>query len=220
MSALSSGAAAAAAASAVEGGDRAPSPRGPTVPALQTAERAEMVARARVIARKVWFLRHAALCLEPSKCRLGPCRKAVELVSHMRSCGAMADPRRGCRAPACASAARLVHHPRTCARGAACGVCAMVRAAGAAGKGLVLRKDLCAPCAPSPCASSPRRRAFSSPQIKVSVAPEAPGRLVDDDGFAVPAPRAPLPRKRSSTGSLADASIKAPAPPTPTPAAA
>lgn len=104
------------------------------------AEHREMVARARVIARKVWFLRHGALCLEPAKCSLGPCAKAVQLVTHMRKCGAIADPKAGCRDPSCVSAARLLHHPRTCKRDH-CDVCSLVRRAGTRGHDLLLHKD-------------------------------------------------------------------------------
>mmetsp|Transcript_11244 Transcript_11244/g.35670 ORF Transcript_11244/g.35670 Transcript_11244/m.35670 type:complete len:259 (-) Transcript_11244:235-1011(-) len=186
---------------------------------LRASEQAEMHARARVIARKVWFLRHAALCLEPKRCRLGPCAKAVELVTHMRSCGAIADPCRGCGAPACAHAARLLHHPRTCTRGAQCAVCAMVRRAGSSGKGLLLRKDV---RQESPEASGstddderPRKVRFKLPASQVVVATSLPtdypssatshrpralsqgaSQHLDADGFAVPEPRVPS-RKRS-----------------------
>lgn len=190
--------------------------------ALGARERAEMVARARVIARKIWFLRHAALCENPKTCRLGPCRKAVELVTHMRACGAMADPSRGCRAAACASAARLVHHPRTCVKGAACAVCAMVRQAGASGRGLLLRKDLVASAGgeaapPPPAAVTPqttaglRARAYSSPDFRAFPVPEDSAVDFDSDGFAKPAPRSPV-RERSCSSLDAFAAAASPPP--------
>ena len=119
---------------------------------------AELSQRAAVIARKVWFLRHAQSCRDPSRCPLAPCKQAFLLLAHMRACGAFQDPERGCRAPACRRAARLLHHPRNCRR-ASCEVCAKVRAAGPMGAGLVVPKDLvqaadvCPPCTP------PRQRA-------------------------------------------------------------
>ena len=114
---------------------------------------AELSQRAAIIARKVWFLRHAQSCRDPSRCPLAPCKQAFLLLAHMRACGAFQDPERGCRAPACRRAARLLHHPRNCRR-ASCEVCAKVRAAGPMGAGLVVPKDLvqaadvCPPCTP------------------------------------------------------------------------
>ena len=67
---------------------------------------AELSQRAAVIARKVWFLRHAQSCRDPSRCPLAPCKQAFLLLAHMRACGAFQDPERGCRAPACRRAAR------------------------------------------------------------------------------------------------------------------
>lgn len=115
---------------------------------------AELAQRAAVVARKVWYLRHAQQCRDPSKCPLAPCKQAFLLVAHMRACGAFHNPEAGCQAPACRGAARLLHHPRNCRR-ASCEVCAKVRAAGAMGAGLVVPKDLvrspqtCAPCTPA-----------------------------------------------------------------------
>lgn len=108
---------------------------------LQASERMEVLSRARVIARKVWFLRHAAQCRDPSNCWLRPCSKAMELVTHMRDCGTIDGPSRGCRSPACAHAARLLHHPLICTRGSQCTVCLLLRRAGSTGKGLLLPKD-------------------------------------------------------------------------------
>ena len=73
---------------------------------------AELSQRAAVIARKVWFLRHAQSCRDPSRCPLAPCKQAFVLLAHMRACGAFQDPERGCQAPACRRAARLLHHCR------------------------------------------------------------------------------------------------------------
>jgi hypothetical protein len=106
----------------------------------------ELSARSRVIARKVWFLRHGVLCLgrrcQP-RCGLVACPKAVELVTHMRQCGAMADPAAGCRSPSCLYASKLLHHPRTCTRLAHdCAVCCLVRKAGTHGAGLLIPKDM------------------------------------------------------------------------------
>lgn len=108
---------------------------------LRASERMEVLSRARVIARKVWFLRHAAQCRDPQHCWLRPCPKAVELVTHMRACGAINGPSQGCRAPVCAHAARLLHHPLICTRGMQCTVCLLLRRAGSSGKGLLLPKD-------------------------------------------------------------------------------
>ncbi|KAJ8600792.1 hypothetical protein CTAYLR_010807 [Chrysophaeum taylorii] len=171
---------------------------------LEPDERLELVSRARVIARKVWYLRHGAAC--DGQCRLRPCPKAIELVTHMRSCGAFVSASRGCRAPACAHAARLLHHPRT--------------RAGSTGKGLVLRKDLLgnekeeedeensppkrvrfeippprsaaadggAASLPSTC-PPPHHWALSQPAATASEYAEALVVVKDADGFAVPAPR-------------------------------
>ncbi|KAJ1461946.1 hypothetical protein M885DRAFT_557611 [Pelagophyceae sp. CCMP2097] len=167
------------------------------------AERDEMIARARVVARKVWYLRHGALCLHPRKCPLGPCATAVGLVTHMRACGAIVEPTRGCRSPACAHAARLLHHPRTC-KAPDCAVCSLVRQAGTSGKGLVLSRDYvarpdaslaadAAAPAEAPEASPTKRRARAYSECALG-SPVAFAK--DSDGFAIPAPRA-IARKRT-----------------------
>ena len=61
----------------------------------------------RIIARKVWFLRHAQSCRTEPLPASRPCKQAFLLLAHMRACGAFQDPERGCRAPPAAG-------PRDC----------------------------------------------------------------------------------------------------------